>query len=124
MFASGQRGMRTYDRGVVVPADWTQVTLIADSTVRTLNLSGIVPWGTKFVELGLTISATANGMVFELVPGGYGTNENSMVYHERSTLAISTRRFWLPLPTDRTLDYWLQTGAWMQLYLTILAWKK
>ena len=125
MFASGSRGMITYNRGVVVAADFfSPFNLTADSTDRELDISGIVPVGTKFVEVAVSISAQLDGSVFIMRPNGAGENMNQFTYAEQHQLQISYRRFWLPVGDGGNLEYWLQLGTWMQVFVTIVAWKK
>jgi len=125
MWASGRRGLITYNRGVVVAADFfAPISLTADSTDRELDISGIVPVGTKFVEVTLNISAQLDGSVFIMRPNGAGENMNQFTYAEQNQLTISYRRFWLPVGVGGNLEYWLQTGTWMQVFVTITAWKK
>jgi len=125
MYANVKGGMNTFDRGIVAAADFfTPFNLTADSTDRELDISGIVPVGTKFVEVTLSISAQSNGMVFVMRPNGVGENMNQFRYTEYHALIPCFRRFWLPVGDNGNLEYWLQTGTWMQLFLTIVAWKK
>jgi hypothetical protein len=75
--AGGGGGDTFTDRGDPSAADFTQATLTLDATWRDLDLSSIVPEGTKFVHLTGNITHTAAGTFLLLRKNGNTNTVNS-----------------------------------------------
>jgi len=129
MWASGVKasggvsnGSLWVDRGSFIGQDWIQTALTLDDAAHDLDLSGIVPVGTTWVQVKAHISYTTPNKFLFLRTKDYNMTETGMrLYTQEASTPISDR-IWLALGADRLLTYTLSAVGNESVALAVLAW--
>lgn len=124
MFFSKPGGMITYNRGDVDNADFNKTTLTADGSYHDLDLSSIIPAGTKFVQLEVSIIGFAAGKDVRFKEKGY---TGLSVVHNMITPALAIQafsRFWIGVDKNQKLRYYGIQHAFEMFDVTVVAWKR
>lgn len=110
------------DRGDPASADWTQATLTADATWRTLDLSGIIDEGASVVLLRTEIKATVINKNFELRNPDNSNWPN--VSRIKSDIANQeNKQDLIVIPnSNREIEYYLSVATWSKINLTVAGW--
>ncbi len=123
MFASGKvGGMKMMSRGVIAAADFRLQDLTFDGSYYTLDLSGIVPIGTKFVCLGISVISTdiGNQVVIKEIGQAEYYGDWRFICSVGGQSHMS--RQWFALNDDLEVTYACSIGAWVTLNISVVFW--
>jgi len=110
------------DRGSFTPHDWIQTDLTLDDAAHDLDLSGIVPVGTTWVQLQVWISyTTANKFMFMRTKDYNMTETGMRLYTQEANVPICQRP-WLALGADRKLTYTLSAAGNTVAVISVVGW--
>lgn len=110
-------------RGYFTGHDFTINDFTTDATWRELDLSAIVPAGTKFVHLRINLLHSAIGSMLILKKNGTASDNNNTAAW--STLVANVNiynTFLVECDSDRKIEYWASNIVWGGIWLNILGW--
>jgi len=114
---------RTVNRGNKTSPDYIKTQLIIDDDFHDLSFTGIVPEGTKFIQLQVEVQADLAGRGFRLKEKGYHNHFVCMkLYTQEPNIPIDYR-FWIGINEDRVIEYSYGNIVWMTIDITVVAWK-
>ncbi len=124
MWASGTKASEaTVYRGVITSADIRLGDLTADGSDRDLDLSALVPVGTKFVLVSITLISTTVGNSFLLKEVGHSEYDGDWRFICHVVSQSHMARVWFALDGDRKLIYSASGGTWVSVDISVLQWK-
>ena len=101
-------GDELVDRGDPASYDWTEASLTSDSTWRDLDLSSIVPEGTRWVLLGVILHY---GEIRFREDGNSNAINRAQVTDRNEDVAEDvTQDVWVAVK-DQTIEYWANSGG-------------
>lgn len=110
------------DRGDPAFPDFSLVQLITDGAWHDLDLSGIVPVGTKFVDISTIMQQALPDATLIYRAKGNTNQQNSLRQQtQASGILISIRGFVL-VDTNRVIEYWASNVTWSVMNTTICGW--
>ena len=124
MFFLNPPGMITFNRGNMVLPDFASGNLTLDGAWYDLDLSNIVPVGTKFVQLQVGLTGPELGKEIRFREKG---QTGDPVTHRLNIAALAIpafSRFWIGIDNARKLEYYSGAVALVQCDITVVAWKK
>jgi len=124
MFFSRAAGLRYVDRGEVFVEDFTVANgkLIADYTLRELDLGDIVPANAKIVCLHTYAKYTSDGVQMYILPMGYTSFYTAFTV--KTVVANDTIRIWvnIPLIGGPKIQYKANDVEWTGLEIDVTGW--
>lgn len=122
MFFLRKAGWRFVRRYGIVTEDFTEEDFTLDNTVRSLDLSGIVPKNAKQVRLRISMSATSDGYVLSL--GGVNSVGIADMCSFGTQVDNVTLRGMCELNTDTTgmITYTGVTGYITSIHVYVHGW--
>ncbi len=109
------------DRGDLAAHDWTQATLTIDSAYHDLDLSGIIPLGTKLVLFRVRMSDDVTAQGFNLKTKGDVNEINRVESNTQvANIYIADDKFVVP-DANRKVEYKITTGV-NNVYLNVGGW--
>ncbi|KKL94701.1 hypothetical protein LCGC14_1862020 [marine sediment metagenome] len=128
MFASGTKasgggGDITVNRGNVTDPDWQSVDLTKDDAYHDLDLSGIVPVGTTFVQIIIQFLGFDTTLYLSLKEKDYISAELGHHLSQRVAGTPYMAEVWLGVNADRVIEYKSKNALWLDLQITVAAWK-
>lgn len=126
MFASGLKILNTgdifTDRGNVASADFFAGDLTKDGAWHDLDLSGIIPAGTKRVMLRVQIIALATIGVMKVKTKGNAQDVNvDIASMETNGFPENTTLLVVP-DADGIIEYWMSNVTYLTVIVTVAGW--
>ena len=126
MFASGLKILNTgdifTDRGNVASADFSAGDLTKDGAWHDLDLSGIIPAGTKRVMLRVQIIALATIGVMKVKTKGNAQDVNvDIASMETNGFPENTTLLVVP-DADGIVEYWMTNVTYITVLVTVAGW--
>ncbi len=126
MFASGLKILNTgdifTDRGNVASADFSAGDLTKDGAWHDLDLSGIIPAGTKLVMLRVQIIALATVGVMKVKTKGNAQDVNvDIASMETNGFPENTTLLVVP-DADGIVEYWMTNVTYITVLVTVAGW--
>lgn len=112
--------VRRVDRGDPPAADFTSLT--TDGAVHDLDLSGIVPIGTKAVELRVTVNDDAVQSYLALFKKGNSNQFNSLVVRSQVVNVTTDGYGTVSVDASRRIQYLASNVAFVSISVTVCAW--
>jgi hypothetical protein len=110
-------------RGEFTSHDFTLANLTTDATWRELDLSGIVPSGTKFVYIKVTLEDDAADSILILKKLGTGASNKNSVSCRTMVANISNYIiFFVGCDSNRKIEYYATNVVWTAIYINVLGW--
>jgi hypothetical protein len=112
------------DRGNPANPDWTQLTITQDAAYHDLDLSGIVPIGTKAVLLTVGILSTSANRLLRFRKKGNSNNIN--ITETRTQVANQAIYALVVVGVDenRLIEYYASNAAFTGINVTVSGWWK
>ena len=104
------------DRGAAVSWDFDENDFTDDGAWNSLDLSSIIPAGTKFVRLEFHATATDANANFTFRKNGSSSN-NIQQGKTQVANVQNSQQFKIAVDTDRTIEYNLAASTWTILAL-------
>jgi len=107
------------DRGDPTSPDFDETTLTTDGTWQTLDLSGIVPAGTKFVYLVVLILDDATDKAISFRKNGNGSVANLPSVRTQVANISNDNQMWVACDDNRIVEYIGTNNTFTQIDLTV-----
>ena len=124
MFFSRRAGVKLYSAGDLQDAQFAVGDFTKDGSYNELDISGIVPVGTKIILVFIKYLAAEQGKNFIFRPKGYTdyynalndyTEQGSLPYYKDGLIWVSS---------DRIIEYNISAATWAIFDFTIRGWIK
>lgn len=113
-----------YDRGLFNGDDFSQADLIADGSWRDLDLSSIIPVGTKAVHLHVRGADAIVGKILHICPSGIDTIAgHCSLRNQVANINIVNHRV-VGVSADRKIAYKMPPPIWDVLVIGVKGWWK
>lgn len=117
----GAIGLRYVTRGDPAAWDWTQATLTADETWRTISLAAIIPTNAKLVHLRLQGNGLNDEMFLGIKKVGIANNINCLLV--RCLGGYTTYEAeGIVVCTGQQISYAATVNTWAVLGIVVLGW--
>ncbi len=110
------------DRGDPASPDFNIFSFTADENWHDLDLSSIVPAGATWVLLRLLLLTNAQNGIMYLKKGGNTSEYSGAGYGTPYSAYEVYGDLWLQVGSTRVIEYWLSSGDWLAIGLTVKGW--
>lgn len=119
-----QTGLSYIDRDNVAAVDFSAGSLTADGAWHILDLSSIIPTGTKLVMLRTSIIALATIGVLKVKTNGNADDINVDISSMETNGFPKYDTLWVKPDADGKIEYWYTNVAYVARTITVGAWFK
>jgi len=110
------------NRGDAAGYDFTLATLTADGVLHDLDLSGIIPAGTKAVLLQYSIRADDTDVNVNLKTKGFVNFYNATLLSTQTANVVMSGTVVIMPDENRKCSYWIEAGTFDLVALTVGGW--
>lgn len=122
MFFSKSAGDKFVDRGNVTPVDFSAGSLTADGSWHELDLSSIIPVGTKLVMLRTSMIAIATIGVLKVKKNGLANDINVDISSMETDGFPKFDTLYVVPDADGKIEYWYTNAAYAIRTITVGGW--
>lgn len=113
-----------HDRGDPSSSDKTAANFTTDDTWRDLDLSSIVPAGTKTISLRLTVRDDAAGSLLAFRKNGNSNGINDGEIYTQVANVYNSADILVACDSNRVIEYKATNTTWTDIYLVVKGWWK
>lgn len=123
MYASGYRGIKWVDRGLVTEYDYDVTDFIIDNEWHVKDLSSIIGMGVKYLYVSLGVANDTRDRSMELRTHGQEGSKNMGGVMSLSDGGFNEHGTWVLTDADGKIDYHCQALAtWSLIQFIIRGW--
>lgn len=124
MFFSRRAGSKYTDRDNVASVDFLSGDLTKDGAWHELDLSSIIPAGTKLVMLRTLVIGLATIAALKVKTKTNADDINVDVSSMETTGSPKEDTLWVKPDADGVIEYWLSAVSYVTITLTVGGWFK
>jgi len=110
------------DRGDPIDNDWLIGDFPLNDTIGEIDCSGVIPVGTKFIDVSIAVNCNNVGAILALFKNGY-TNLNNIILTEIQVSGVS---MWndgiIACDANRKIGYYKSTATWNYIGVLVRGW--
>lgn len=124
MFFTRRAGSKFTNRQDPATSDFNQGTLTHDAAWHEMDLSSIIPAGTKLVMLRVQLIAVPTIGVMKVRRNGNTNDVNTDVASMETVGFPELRTLWVVPDADGKVEYWFTDVTWIAIAVSVAGWFK